>query len=793
MKKFTLTLLVVFAAHLFAFAQSEISIVPQPKSINRLKGEFKFSRKTKLVAADDEGRKSAEFLNDLLLKNYGFKLEYVKDGELPKKDVIVFLPQGSRSSGVGNLMPKTYAAMLVESSQTSPLGEDPPESYGLAITPRGIQIAGSAIGQFYALQTLMQLIPVDFKDEAKLPAVSITDEPRFGYRGMHLDVSRHFFPVEFVKKYIDLMAQYKFNRFHWHLTDDQGWRVEIKKYPKLTEIGGFRKETVKDRNLEPYIGDNTPYGGFYTQEQIRDVVAYAKARHIITIPEIELPGHSSAALAAYPELGCKTDYQYKAQTTWGIFKEVYCPTDKTFQFMEDVLTEVIRLFPDSPYIHIGGDEVLKDHWKESAYVQELKKRENLKDEHEVQSYFVRRIEKFINSKGKKIIGWDEILEGGLAPNATVMSWRGEKGGIEAAKSKHDVIMTPSSNLYFDYGQGDPAYEPLNIGNYLPLETVYSYNPHSKELTEDEKKYVIGAQANVWTEYMKTPEKIEYMVFPRILALSEVVWSPLENKNYADFQKRLQSHFLRLDKQNVNYRIPEPVGLKNVILSNGDTAKIEMKSPFPGGKIFYTTDGTEPTESAKLYEKPFEISLNPNEKAEVKTIVVNSKGRKSVVYAATVVRRASLKAIDLPEKGAGVRLAFYKGEFKSVNDFETVQPTETGVSKSVQLGQFANKTNKLKEPFGAKFEGYIYAPEEAIYEFNLESDDGSRLQIGDETILDSDGVHAKQTKSAIVPLSKGFHKVSLRYFQAGGDQAILNFRWGVKGQGLRRIYGGELFH
>lgn len=773
MKKLLLILLIVFSANFFVFAQSaggQINIVPMPKSAKPLKGHFEFNYKTKIIAGDDETRRFAAFLNDYLMSNYGFKLEYVSNLVKTPTNAIVF----ERLAAAGNIPPN--------------------DAYGLYVVPKGVRIyARGNEGFFYGLQSFLQLLPVKIeKGKAKLPAVDITDEPRFRYRGMHLDVGRHFFPVEFVKKYIDLMAQYKFNYFHWHLTEDQGWRIEIKKYPRLTEVGGFRKETVKDRSLEPYVGDNTPYGGFYTQEQIKDVVAFAKARYITIIPEIELPGHSSAALAAYPELGCKENYPYKVQTTWGIFKEVYCPTEKTFQFMEDVLSETIALFPDSPYIHIGGDEVLKDHWKESAFVQELKQKENLKDEHEVQSYFIRRMEKFINSKGKKLIGWDEILEGGLAPNATVMSWRGEKGGIEAAKSKHDVVMTPSDYVYFDYGQGDPKYEPLNIGNYVTLEKVYSYNPQSKELSEEEKKYVLGAQGNVWTEYMQTPEKVEYMVFPRMLALAEVVWSPIEQKNYADFQRRLQYQFERLTKQNVNYRIPEPAGLQNVILKTGDKTKIELKSPIAGGKIFYTLDGTEPTENAKLYEKPFEVNLKPNEKVEVKTIVMNAAGRKSVIYAATILRREPLKSVELTDKKQGVNLSFFKNSFQSVKELDAAAPTETAESKSVTLAQFANKTGKLKEPFGAKFEGFIYVPEEAIYEFQMEADDGADLMIDGETLIDLDGVHTKQVRAEIVPLAKGYHKIRLRYFQAGSD-AVFNLRWGVKGQGLRRIYGGELWH
>lgn len=751
-----------------AFSQTgELNIVPQPKSIAKSSGEFKLTYKTKIVATDDAGRRSAGILNDLLLKNYGFKLEYTDQPQ--KKNAIVFQPRSAA--------PENAAA----------------EAYALTVSPRGVRIAGRETGLFYALQTLMQILPANFRGEAKLPAVDILDAPRFQYRGMHLDVSRHFMPVSFVKKYIDLMAQYKFNQFHWHLADDQGWRIEIKKYPRLTGIGSRRPETMVEKNFNPYKGDGIPVEGFYTQEEIRDVVAYAKARKINVIPEIELPGHSSAALAAYPEFGCKENYAYKVQTTWGIFKEVFCPTDATFKFLEDVLEETIALFPDSPYIHIGGDEVLKDYWKESAFVQELKARENLKDEHEVQSYFVRRIEKFINSKGKIMIGWDEILEGGLAPNAVVMSWRGERGGIEAAKAKHYVIMTPTNALYFDYGQGDPQYEPINIGNHVPLEAVYAYNPIPKELTEEEAKYVLGAQGNVWTEYMKTPDKVEYMVFPRLLALSEAVWSPLGTKSFADFKKRISSHYARLDRQKVNYRIPAPEGLRNIILSDSDKVKIELKPAIAGGKIFYTTDGSAPGENAKLYDKPFELSLKQGERAEVKTVVVNEKGRKSIVYAATVLRRDIVRSVELTEKKQGVRLNFYKGDFKSVNDFAALAPTESRESRSIQLAQFNDKTNRLKDAFGASFEGYFYAPEDAIYEFQIEANDGARLDVGGETVIEINETGDKQTtKFGIIPLQKGYHKTTLRYFQAGGE-AVFNVRWGVKGTGLRRISGGELFY
>ncbi|HEY0461420.1 MAG TPA: family 20 glycosylhydrolase [Pyrinomonadaceae bacterium] len=756
---------------IMTFAQSaEFNIIPQPLKLTRLKGEFKFNFKTKIVATDDAGRKTAGILNDLLMKNYGFKLEYTDKPQ--KQNAIVFI------------------------TALTTLAQNPnPESYSLQIEKKFIRIAGSETGQFYALQTLMQILPLDFKGKAAIPAVDIVDAPRFKYRGMHLDVGRHFFPVEFVKRYIDLMAQYKFNQFQWHLTDDQGWRIEIKKYPRLTEIGSRRKETQKEKNRNPYVGDAVPVEGFYTQEQIRDVVAYAKARKINVIPEIELPGHSSAALAAYPELGCKENYEYKVQTTWGIFKEVYCPSEATFKFLEDVLDETIALFPDSPYIHIGGDEVLKDQWKESAFVQELKAKENLKDEHEVQSYFIRRMEKFINSKGKKIIGWDEILEGGLAPNATVMSWRGEKGGIEAARAKHDVVMTPTDYLYFDFGQGDSKTEPLNIGNYLPLEKVYSYNPQPKELSDEEKARILGAQANLWTEYIKTPEKVEYMVFPRLLALSEVVWSPLESKNFINFSTRLASHFPRLDKQGVNYRIPEPFNLQNGFLNDGkteDIARLLLVSPLPGSRIFYTLDGSEPTEKSNLRTEPFiDVTIKRGEKVDLKTIVVLPNGRKSMVYTATFLGREALPAVDVKDSEAGATFRTYAKNYTSVDEIKPEDAENSGLAKTLALMQFREKLSE-SATFAVEFEGYFNAPKDEIYEFNLDADDGAALWIDDEKVVNNDGIKEKSAaQSGMIPLKKGYHRFVLKYFKGAGKWS-LGLRWGIKGQPLRFFSENQLF-
>ena len=430
-----------------------------------------------------------------------------------------------------------------------------PEGYTLQISKKEIEITGSKAGVFYGLQSLLQLITVNYNTDQKsivLPLATIQDYPRFSWRGMHLDVCRHFFTKEEVKKYLDYLALYKMNTFHWHLTEDQGWRIEIKKYPLLITVGSKRKGTIIGPYSKDAPLDGVPHGGFYTQEDIKEVVAYAQARHITVVPEIEMPGHALAALSAYPELSCSGG-PFEPATTWGVFNDVFCAgNDFTFNFLQDVLAEVCELFP-STYIHIGGDESPKIRWKNCVKCQTRLKQENIADEHALQSYFIKRIEVFLNSKGKKIIGWDEILEGGLAPNASVMSWRGTQGGIEAAKQKHTVVMSPGSPCYFDHYQAKPTEnEPLAIGGFNSLEAVYNYEPAPSELNADEQKYILGAQGNMWTEYMPDFAQVEYMALPRMSALSEVLWTPPINKNYTEFLQRLKDHSRLLDFKKVNY-------------------------------------------------------------------------------------------------------------------------------------------------------------------------------------------------------------------------------------------------
>ena len=385
-------------------------------------------------------------------------------------------------------------------------------------------------------------------------SMNIVDEPRFKWRGMHLDVGRHFFDVSFIKKYIDYIAMHKMNIFHWHLTEDQGWRVEIESYPKLTEISAYRDESlIGHYRDEPREYDGKKYGGYYTKDEMKDIVDYAKKRYITVVPEIEMPGHSRAALAAYPELSC-TEGPHTVAKLWGVHKEVFCAgKESTFEFLETVLTEVSEIFPGE-YIHIGGDECPKDRWRNHDLDQDRMRKERLSNENELQSYFIKRIEGILNNLGKRLIGWDEILEGGLAPGAIVQSWRGMEGGISAANAGHEVIMSPTSHAYFDYYQSrDIDNEPLAIGGYLPLDKVYQFEPVPEEIDEDKAHLILGGQGNLWTEYISTDEKAEYMALPRMSAMAEVLWSPRHLLNFESFSKRMEWHYLRLDRSNTNYR------------------------------------------------------------------------------------------------------------------------------------------------------------------------------------------------------------------------------------------------
>ena len=513
-----------------------IAIVPQPETLTVGRGSFRLTAST-VIYADAATADIARRFAASLAPATGLALP-VRVGTVGASGIV--LTRNARLTRLGT------------------------EGYELSVTPRLITIRGAEpAGVFYGLQTVKQLLPPEMFREAKvdsvawtIPAVRVVDRPRFAWRGAHLDVGRHFMPKEFVKKYIDLLALQKMNNFHWHLTEDQGWRIEIRKYPRLTSVGAWRTQTIVGRqpggDSTAWQYDGQRHGGFYTQDDIREIVAYARDRFVNVMPEIEMPGHALAAIAAYPELGV-TGKAADVGMRWGVYANILNAEESTISFMQDVLTEVMALFP-SKFIHVGGDEADKALWKSSPRIQERIAEVGVRDEHELQSWFIRRMDAFLTKAGRRLVGWDEILEGGLAPGATVMSWRGTEGAVQAARAGHDVVMAPTSHTYFDYFQSrNTAGEPLAFGGFIPLEMVYAFEPVPNELEPQYRQHVLGAQGQLWTEYMKGPKHVEYMAFPRLTALAEVLWSQPSRRNYPDFLERLDEHLRRLAVLDVAYR------------------------------------------------------------------------------------------------------------------------------------------------------------------------------------------------------------------------------------------------
>ena len=588
---------VLFAGALMACGktttgEANYQIIPLPQEISNVEGQpFMLTSATKVVypEGNEMMKRNAEFLSEYLHISMGIVLEATSTATDDKQIEL---------------------ALGLENNNK--------EAYRLEVTENKVIITGATeAGVFYGIQTLRKAVPLG-DAIASLAAVTINDAPRFGYRGVMLDVARHYQPVAFVKKFIDLLAMHNINRFHWHLTEDQGWRIEIKQYPKLTELGSMRKETVIGNNSPEY--DGKPHGGFYTQEEIREIVAYAQERYVTTIPEIDLPGHMMAALTGYPEFGC-TGGPYEVATSWGVFDEVLCAGNEgTYTFLENILTEVMEMFP-AEYIHIGGDEVPKVRWEECPKCQAKIKELGIKGddkhtkEHYLQSYLTARIEKFLNDNGRRIIGWDEILEGELAPNATVMSWQGMGGGIQAAQMGHDVIMTPNTYVYFDYYQtANTEDEPTAIGGFLPLEKVYSFEPAPESLTPEQRGHILGAQANLWTEYIPTPEQAEYMLLPRMAALSEVAWSQPEKKDYYNFLTRLPQLTDLYSKAGYNFAT-HVYDVQAKLEPNFQTNALDVEfSTLADSPIYYTLDGSEPTKSSNEYVGKFTVKEDAKIKA-----------------------------------------------------------------------------------------------------------------------------------------------------------------------------------
>ncbi|WP_439185373.1 family 20 glycosylhydrolase [Carboxylicivirga taeanensis] len=697
-----------------------INLTPKPARLVQGNGVFQLNKKTVFVAEGEQLSEVIAFFTEKLQASTGYELAVVNSK--PKSD---------------------YINLIIDAQQF-----DNNEAYKLNVTSRGIEIIGCAPeGIFYGLQSLLQLLPAEVESSSlvtdvywEIPIVEIEDAPRFKYRGLHLDVCRHYVSVDDIKKHLDMMAMFKMNKFHWHLTEDQGWRIEIKKYPLLTEIGSIRVN-----------GDGTEYGGFYTQEEVKEIVSYASERMIDVIPEIELPGHALAALTAYPQFSC-TGGPFKVRNIWGVEPDVYCAgKEETFQFLEDIIDEVVELFP-SEYFHIGGDECPKTRWESCELCQRRMKKEGLKDEHELQSYFVQRIEKVLLAHGKKMIGWDEILEGGLAESAAVMSWRGENGGIEAATHGHDVVMTPGNWCYLDHYQGDSRIEPVAIGGYTTLEESYSYEPVPEQLNKEMTKHILGTQGNVWTEYMYTSDLIEYRVYPRIIALAEVNWTLKENKNFEDFARRIENLCVRMDMHDINYHIPLPEGPCNKVAFI-DSTKVEFFTTRPV-KMVYTLDGSKPTAKSATYKQPFTFFEN----AEINIASVLSSGRMSKVRTVIVEKQSFKPAVEVNTKGNGLNERFTKGDFIYVSDLKKVKDwTET--ANDVNLNRAYTKA-QIDEPSASILTGYIEMPEDGIYEFSTNVD---QFFLGDELLINNDGeVKRFSRNNSSIALKKGKHAVKIIY-------------------------------
>ena len=721
-----------------------ITVTPVPLELVQGTGSFSLSSDVVFVSENEDSDKIAAYFAAKIKQATGYDLSIQKENALSNCIHLSIAPDVSVNE----------------------------EGYLLEVSETGVNIqAKTHRGLFYGMQTLMQLLPAEIESpevvsniEWKMPVVQIRDEPRYKYRGWLLDVSRHFFDVDFIKKQLDVLAMFKINTFHWHLTDDQGWRIEIKKYPELTEIGAVRTEG-EGRQYGPY---------FYTQEQIKEVVAYAKERFIEVIPEIDLPGHTVAALAAYPQLSC-TGAPLEVRNAWGVAQDIFCAGNEDgFQLLEDVITEVIPLF-ESDYFHIGGDEAPKFKWETCPKCQARIRQENLKAdedhtaEEKLQSYFIKRMEKVLIKHGKKMIGWDETLEGGLAPSATVMSWRGEAGGIIAANMGHDVIMTPAAWTYVDRYQGDPKILPVTNGGYLnvytllPLSKVYGYDPMPKEIAKDKEHHVLGAQISTWTEYKYKPEDVEHDMYPRVIALSEVVWSAPANKDYNDFLHRVENQRVRLDMHNINYYIPLPQqqgtpSCNFIAFTDAVTLAFETTEP---AKIVYTTNGHEPKQNSSEYVEPLTFSKSTTLK--IRSVLLS--GKMSPVRTIQIEKQSFAPATERADDATpGLKAEYFKGQVRWMNDLLGKIPDEIEQIDTPQNAKSSlkNRPKMNEDNFkSAVLTGYINIPEDDVYYFSTDAElwINDRLFISNEA--DNNGtarLFSRSDKS--IALAKGYHLVKI---------------------------------
>ena len=713
---------------------ADVNIIPIPVKTQTLKGEFVLPQKVVIAYQTTDGKNIAQYIADKLKVSTGHEVRL--------------------SDNKGNI-----------TIQITPSLKMAEEGYRLSVTAKGVTIkAKTANGAFYGMQSFMQLLSAQVESATKVEGVkwvaqccNIEDAPRFGYRGFHLDPCRHFITVENVKKQLDLMSMFKVNTMHFHLTEDQGWRIEIKKYPKLTTIGSIRTE-----------GDGSSYGGYYTQEQIKEIVDYAAKRYITVIPEIDLPGHMMAAIAAYPNLSCKGE-KWSPRTVWGIEDLVMCAgKEDMFNFLGDIFDEIVPLFPGK-YFHIGGDECPKTSWKNCPTCQKRIKDEGLQAEgkhtaeERLQSYVIKRVEKMLEKRGRKIIGWDEILEGGLSENATVMSWRGTQGGIEAAMQKHDVIMTPGSDgMYLDWYQGDSKIEPVTIPSPPRyLSSTYNYNPVPDTIkTLGLAHHILGVQCNNWSEYMYTNAKMEYMIYPRAVALSEIAWSPLNKKNFKDFCRRLDANSIRLDEHNITYHMPlpeQPYGsCDKVVITKDTTVTFTTSRPI---KMVYTLDGTTPTPSSTVYTVPISVSGN----TIIRIATVLPTGKMSKIRTVEVEKQAYAPAVKVEAPKQGLKIKRIKGNFLKVNQLEladgTWEYTDINSLKDIKIKQIDDAaTLRGANNYAAIAEGYINIPEDGVYYLSSRFE---QVWIDNKLVINNEGdVKASTTNDSSVALAKGLHPIKI---------------------------------
>lgn len=712
---------------------AEINVIPTPVKVNQLRGEFTLPTQVSISYNTSEGKAIADYLANKIKTSTGYTVN------------------------VDNK--KALVAITINPSMK--INE---EGYRLNVSAKGVTIkAKTAKGAFYGMQTFLQLLPAEIESTTQVSGIKwvaqccdIEDYPRFGYRGFHLDPCRHFITVENVKKQIDLMASLKINTLHFHLTEDQGWRIEIKKYPLLTSIGATRID-----------GERSIYGPyFYTQEQIKDIVKYASDRFITVIPEVDLPGHFMAAIAAYPELSCE-GIGGKPRITWGVEDIVMCPgKEKMFDFLSDIFNEIVPLFPGK-YFHIGGDECPKVSWQKCPACQKRIADEHLQGdekhtaEQKLQSYVTKRVEKMLDKMGKKVIGWDEILEGGISEQATVMSWRGIDGGIEAAQQGHDVIMTPGSGgMYLDYYQGDSRIEPVTIPSpVVSLNKTYSFDPVPEVIRKAGlAKYILGVQCNNWSEYMYTNAKMEYMMYPRTLAVSEVAWSPLSRKNFKDFCKRLDAASVRLDERKVNYHIPlpeQPYGsCDKVAITKDTTVTFTTTRPV---KMVYTLDGTTPTPQSDAYTEPIKVSNN----CVINIASVLPSGKMSRVRTIEVEKQKYAPAVKVSDVKPGLKMKRIKGYYLHVKDLDwTDDAWENSVIKNfedMKIKQVDDAANLQGDnAYAAVAEGYVDVPEDGVYYISSRTD---QVWIDSKLVINNDGeVKTNPRHDNCLALAKGLHPV-----------------------------------